>query len=122
MSTQTEPLTTLEVVRRLSELSKKLAAKTDEIAVLDEAAVRARAAHEVAYARAFLTADGAMDVRKQRAVLDCADAKFAAELAEQKVRAAREAIRTLRDQLDVGRSIGAATRAEFAASGWGQPA
>lgn len=121
MSTQTEPLTTLEVVRRLSELSKKLAAKTDEIAVLDEAAVRARAAHEVAYARAFLTCDGPMDIRKQTAIEDCADLKFAAELAEQKVRAAREAIRTLRDQLDVGRSIGAATRAEFAASGWGQP-
>lgn len=110
-----------EVVLRLSELSRRLDAKTIEIAKLDEEWVRAKAAYKVAFARIFLTTTGSMDVRKQTATQETADLDFAAELAEAKVRAAREAIRTLRDQLDVGRSLGAAARAEFQATGWGQP-
>ena len=41
-----------EVVLRLAELSRLLDAATVEVAVLDEAAVRAKQAHEVAAARA----------------------------------------------------------------------
>lgn len=110
-----------EVVLRLSELSRLLGAATTEIAQLDEDAVKARGAYEVAYARAFLTCEGAMDVRKQQAVLDVASVKLTAEIAEQKVRACRERIRTLRDQLEIGRSIGAAIRTELAATSGIQP-
>lgn len=109
-----------DVVRRLAELSRLLDAKTLEIAHLDEQAVRAKARFEVGFARSFLSEGGAVDVRKQSAVLATADAKLEHELAEQKVRAAREAIRTLRDQLDVGRSLNAAVRAEWNASAVGQ--
>lgn len=109
-----------DIVLRLSELARLLDAKTQEIARLDETAVRAKARHEVAFARAFLSAVGSVDFRKQTAVLETADAKLDAEIGEAKVRAAREAIRTIRDQLDVGRSLGAAVRAEFQATGWGQ--
>jgi len=112
--------TTNQVVMRLSQLSRALEAKTEEIAVLDREWVTAKAAFKVAYARMFLTTPGSMDVRKQTAVQETADLDFTAELAEAKVRAARESIRTLRDQLDVGRSLGAAARAEFQATGWGQ--
>jgi len=112
--------TTNQVVMRLSQLSRALEAKTQEIADLDREWVTAKAAFKVAYARTFLTTPGSMDVRKQTAVQETADLDFTAELAEAKVRAARESIRTLRDQLDVGRSLGAAARAEFQATGWGQ--
>lgn len=110
-----------DIVLRLSELARMLDAKTQEIARLDEDAVRAKSRFEVAFARSFLTTTGAVDVRKQSAVLATETVKLDAEIAEAKVRAAREAIRTLRDQLDVGRSLNAAVRAEFAASGVGQP-
>lgn len=108
------------VVLRLSELSRLLDHKTQEIARLDEAAVRAKNAFKREFARTFLTTTGPVDVRKQTAVQETADADLAAELADMHVRSAREAIRTLRDQLDVGRSLGAAARAEFQATGWGQ--
>lgn len=98
-----------------------LDAATTEIAELDEAAVLAKAAYEVAFARAFIGADGSVDVRKQQSVLDTSDTKLTAELAEQKVRACRERIRTIRDQIEVGRSLNSAVRAEFTASGVGQP-
>lgn len=111
-------LTPNEVVQNLVAISHELDKKTAEIAALDEAAVRAKAAYQVGYARAFLTAEGAVDVRKQTAVIKCEVLWLEMELAEQKLRAARESIRTLRDRLDVGRSIGTAARAEAAAAGY----
>jgi hypothetical protein len=113
--------TTHTVILRLSELSRLLDTATTEVAELDEASVLAKSAFEVAYARAFLTSEGAMDIRKQTAVLDTSDAKLNSELAEQKVRACRERIRTIRDQIEVGRSLNSAVKAEWAAAGTGQP-
>jgi hypothetical protein len=113
--------TTHQVIFRLSELSRMLDAATSEVAELDEIGVLAKAAYEVAFARAFIGADGSVDFRKQRSVLDTADQKLMMELAEQKVRACRERIRTIRDQIDVGRSLNSAVRSEWAASGAGQP-
>lgn len=106
-----------QVVMRLSELSRFLDAKTAEIATLDEAEQRAKAAHKVAFARSFLETSGSVDFRKQTAVLATADLELAFDLAAVQTRAAREAIRTLRDQLDVGRSLNAAARVNAQADG-----
>ena len=106
-----------QVVLRLAELSRLLDHKTQEIRDLDEKAVRAKAQYESSIARTFLDTTGAVDVRKQTAVLETADLRLDMELADVLVRASREAIRTLRDQLDVGRSLNAATRAQAQADG-----
>lgn len=110
----------IEVVKRLAELSRMLEEATHEIAVLDEAAVRAKQAHEVASARAYLTAEGPVDARKAEAVVRCADLSLDKELAEAKHRSCRERIRTLGTQIDVGRTLSAATRQSFASEGTGQ--
>lgn len=110
-----------DVVLELSRIARDLDAKTAEIARLDEEAVRSRSRFEVQFARSFLSTDGSVDFRKQSAVLATSDAKLDAEIAEAKVRAARESIRTMRDRLEVGRSLNAAVRAEFAAGAVGQP-
>lgn len=109
-----------EIVTRLGELSRLLDKATADIAQLDEDAVRAKAAFEVAFAHAFLQADGAMDQRKQIAVLAAADARLVMELAEAKHRACRERIRTLGVQIDVGRTMSAALRQQFQAEAVGQ--
>ena len=109
-----------QVVLRLSELSRLLDQKTVEIAHLDEAEQRAKAAHKVAFARTFLETTGSVDFRKQTAVLATADLELTYDLAAVQTRAAREAIRTIRDQLDVGRSLGAAARSADVATAYGQ--
>jgi hypothetical protein len=109
-----------DVVLQLSEIARRLELKTHEIAELDESAVRAKSRFEVAFARSFLSSTGSVDFRKQTAVLATSDAKLDAEIGEAKVRAARESIRTMRDRLDVGRSLNAAVRAEFQAGAVGQ--
>lgn len=112
--------TTSQVVRRLSELSRMLDEATDEYARLDEEWVRHKAAYQVGYARAFINATGSMDLRKQIANDELSDQFLTMELAEQKVRACRERIRTIRDQIEVGRSLNSAVKAEWNAGAVGQ--
>lgn len=112
--------TQLEIVKRLSELSRMLDAATAEIAELDEAAVRAKAAYESAHARAFLSAEGSVDARKMQATLLSADLWLQMEMAQALHRACRERIRTIGVQIEVGRSMSAATRSQFAAEAVGQ--
>jgi hypothetical protein len=110
-----------DVVHRLAELSRMLDAATEEIGQLDEAAVIAKGQYQVAFAREFLGQEsGSVDHRKQAAVLACKDNWLDAEIAEQKVRACRERIRTIRDQIEVGRSLNSAIKAEWAAGAVGQ--
>jgi len=100
------------VVQTLSEIARQIDAKADEVAELDREAVIARQEQKRAYARAFLTADGAMDVRRYKAEEATADLSMQAELAEQVLRAARERLKVLRDRLEVGRSVGSIVNLE----------
>lgn len=109
--------TTNDVVKVLAQLGRDLDHQQGEIRNLDEEAVRARSRFEVAFARAYIQATGAEGLRKQTAVLETADAKLDAEIADQRLRAAREYIRVLRDRLEIGRSLNSAIRSEWAAQG-----
>lgn len=106
--------TPASVVATLSLIARQIDEKAAEIAVLDAQAVEARQGYKKAYARAFLSSEGAMDVRRYRAEEDTADLALAAELAEQVLRAGREALRVLRDRLEVGRSVGSIMKMEWA--------
>ena len=109
-----------EVLDRLSECSRLLDKAQQDLAELDEAAVRAKQAFEVAWARAYLKAEGSIEARKAEAVLVTAGECLEAELCAAKVRACRERIRTLGAQLDVGRTLSAAIRSQWQAEPVGQ--
>lgn len=106
-------LTPLAIVQTLSAIGRELDAKAIEVEALDEAWVRAKADYKREFARSFLTATGAVDVRRYTAEQDTADLYLAAEIAEQVLRAAKEALRVLRDRLEIGRSLGAVMRLEW---------
>lgn len=107
-------------LERLAELSRMLDTATDDIAALDEEAVRAKATYEVAYSRAFLDAAGSMDLRKQIAIFETREENLTYEIAQQKVRACKERIRTLTVQIEVGRSLASAHKTAFNAEAVGQ--
>ena len=109
-----------KIVERLSELSLMLDAATLEVAELDENAVRAKQAYEVAYAKAYLTSEGSIEARKAQATIQCSDLTLNAELTAAKHRACKERIRTLGTQIEVGRSLNSAVRSQFAAEPTGQ--
>jgi hypothetical protein len=107
------------IADRLGALSRDLDKQTDDAEQLDRAAVELQHDYLIAYARAFLSAEGAMDVRKQKAVLETAQKRLDAEIAEAKLRACKSRISTIKVQIDTGRSLGAAVRAEVSLAGNG---
>lgn len=110
-------LTPHDVMATLESISKDIQAHTDELSQLDEECVRARVKHKVAYARAFLSIEGPMDVRRFTADLETRTTLLETELADQKHRACQQALKALRDRLEVGRSISALVRMEWGANG-----
>lgn len=107
------------VAARLADLSRQLDKATGDAYVLDEKAVRARHAFDIAFSRAFLASDGPMDVRKHKAVLATEALRLDADIADQVLRACRGRIATIRVQIDTGRSLSAALRAEISLAGSG---
>lgn len=115
----TTPSTATEVALNLAAIARRLDQAVTELRALDEESVRARSRFEIDFARAFLSGTGAMDVRKQEAILATADRKLDAEIGEQRVRSQRALIDSLKVRIDVGRSYGSAIKAEIALAGAG---
>ncbi|OLE27949.1 MAG: hypothetical protein AUG44_08650 [Actinobacteria bacterium 13_1_20CM_3_71_11] len=112
-----EQLTPNQVALQLARLAREL---DDLVAAIDDAeknAVNAREDFTMTYAKAFLTAEGSMEVRKHKATVDTHAARIGAELAEQQVKGIRRQIDSVKIRIDVGRSLGAALRAEISLGG-----
>lgn len=107
-------LTPAGIVTTLSGIAKRIDEKADEIAQLDALATAARAKAKREYAREFLNAVGSNDVKRYTAELATASLTYEADVAEQVLRAGRESLRVLRDRLEVGRSLSAIMRLEWA--------
>jgi hypothetical protein len=108
-----DDLTPLSIVNTLTGIGAEIKAMPDVIEALDEAEIRAKSAYDYQYRKAFLTSEGAMDLRKVTAEDVAADARLEYELAGVRLRAAKEQLRVLRDRLEIGRSLGAVMRLEW---------
>lgn len=113
-------MNTNDIVLELSKIGRELDALSHEIDRLDHECVVAWSEHRKAYAREYIGGQGSVEDRKQHAVLAVEELRVSAESADQILRSARERIRVLRDRLEIGRSISAARRSEFAAEPVGQ--
>ena len=106
-------MTATDVALQLSKLARQL---DDLVRGLDHAeieAVNRREDYTLALSKAFLTAEGPMDIRKHQSIKDTHVERLAAELAEATVRGLRRQIDTTKVRIDVGRSVGAAVRSEM---------
>lgn len=111
------PLTAAEVADQLRALSRDLDKLVTAIAAKEREAVNRREDATLAHSRAFLAAEGPMDVRKHVAIEQTHVERLAAELAEAEVRGLRRQIESVKLRVDVGRSLGAALRAEVSLAG-----
>jgi hypothetical protein len=109
-----QDLTPATITNTLMVIARSIEDTTTEISRLDNVATLARATYKREYARAFLSAEGSNDVKRYTAELATADLNLETELAEQVLRGARDSIRMLRDRLEVGRSLSAIMRMEWA--------
>lgn len=117
----TAPATATEVALALSKLARELDQTVKALASADREATEKRAAYVLAFSRAFIAATGAVEQRKHLAVIEVHRQRLEADVAEVVVRHLREEISALKVRIDVGRSYGAAVRAEIALGGGDQP-
>ena len=108
-----------DVARTLGELSKQLDEVTQQLNAADTDSVNKQEDAKLAEAQAFLTATGSMDIRKRTAIVETHEVRLAAETADCIVRGLQRSVRTLQSRIDVGRSLGAAVRAETQLAGFG---
>lgn len=101
-----------QVVLNLMSLSRSMQDLSDELDDLEKNAVESKEEYTLAYAKAFLSNSGAVEVRKQQTLLDTAQERLKADLSETLVKAHKRKIDTLRIRIDVGRSAAALVRAE----------
>jgi len=113
----TGQLTANDVALQLAKLSRQLDELVHEIGRAEVAAVNAREDYTLALSKAFLRAEGPMDVRKHQSIETTHTERLAAETAEAVVRGLRRQIDTVRVRIDVGRSVGAAVRSEISLAG-----
>ena len=115
----TDMLTSAQIAEQLAKLSKQLDELVSTIAAAEALAVDAREDYTLAHSKAFLWAEGPMDIRKHEAIVATHNERLQAEVAEATVRGLRRQIDSVKMRVDVGRSLGAALRAEASLAGSG---
>ena len=111
------PATATEVALNLARLARDLDQTVRALEQADRDATEKRAAYDLAFSRAFLGAQGSMDLRKHESVVETHPQRLAADVADAVVRHLRRQIDATKVRIDVGRSYGAAVRAEIALGG-----
>ncbi len=108
-------LTANEVVVALSKLGAELDATVTALKQAELDAANKRHEADQAESRAFVAADGSMDLRKHLARLAAGKQEQEALVAEAVCRYLKTRIRAIEVRVEIGRSYGAAVRAELAA-------
>ena len=106
-------LTPTTIVSGLLDLARELATLASDLDQLEIDAVNGREDLTLAAAKAFLAADGPVDVRKNVALVATHSERLVAETAEALVRGRKRQLDTIKVRVDVGRSAAAALRAEI---------
>lgn len=105
------------VEARLYELGRELDHAVAEVKHAEAAYLRAKTAYDLAYARAYLTADGKNATsRDAHTLLQCRAEKDALTEAEVLVRALKENTRRIYTHVDIARSVSVIVRAGIGAS------
>lgn len=108
-----------DVHENLAQLSRELVALLQDYRDANLAKAKAEQTYKVAYASAYIGAEGNIEERKQRAVLATADLARDAAIADVQFDNLRAAMRVLGQRLDAGRTIASTIRAEAIATGVG---
>jgi len=107
------PITPNDVALQLARLARDLDDTVRILETVDRDSTEKRAAADLAFSRAFMAATGSVDARKHLATIETHDQRLAADVADASVRHLRRRIDALKTRVEVGRSYGAAIRAEL---------
>jgi len=106
-------LTPGDLIKTFNDVLSQLDATRKEMAQADSAVVEKRAKYKHAYAKTYLGLDGSVENRRQTTDLITHNLRVELDQAEAVLRAHQEAIRMLRDRLEVGRSLSSILKMEW---------
>lgn len=109
----TAPTNAAQVAATLGQLSLDLWRCVEQLEQADLDATQKRAEADLAYSKAFLNAEGAMDIRKHTAVTDTIDLRIDADIADSLVRNLVRRMKALEKRVEVGRSTSSWHKAEL---------
>lgn len=115
----TAPATAIDVAQQLARLSRDLDITVKQIEAADSEAIKCRVGFDLAFSRAFIAGEGSVDRRKHEAVIGTIGVREAADVADAVVRHLRRQLDAIKTRIEVGRSYGAAVRAEASLAGSG---
>jgi len=116
----TDPLTPNLVVKQLVKLAEDLDQAVSLLKDAERDAVTKRHAADMAESKAFVRAEGPMEIRKHLARIAADQAEDEALVAEATLRWLRARIRAIDTRIEIGRSMGAALRAELKTLPYGE--
>lgn len=120
MNEEIPPLNPTDVVRNLGRIATELTTAVDQMRAAELDLVEKRGAADLSYSREFLAAVGSVEARKHLATVATHEQRMAADVADALVKHLRRRIDVLKVRIDVGRSYGAAVRAEISLAGQGE--
>lgn len=107
-----QPLSQVEIEQEIVRISALSERAVTELARRAVSAAEADAAYRVAHAQAYLMTSGkTVNERESQAMLECADERLAAKIAEAMVLGATEAARSYRAQLSALQTLASNQRA-----------
>jgi hypothetical protein len=101
------------IAAQLARYSREMHDMARKLAEADRDAVDKREAFTMAYALAYIKAEGTILVRKHKATMETHTERYAAEVADSEVRRRQAEVRSLEKSIDVGRSIGSLVKSEI---------
>lgn len=109
----TAPTNAAEITRTLGQLSKDLWHCIESLEDADMDATEKKHKADLAYSKAFLNADGSVEVRKHTAFVATENQRFDAEVADALVRNLVRRMKGLERRVEVGRSTSSWHKAEL---------
>ena len=108
----------MTIANDLNMLVTDLDRATIDMVEADAHATEAEHNYRVAYAKAFLEAQGTVQQKEQTTILATEPERWDMEVARQILRASKAQMDAVRTRIDVGRSLSAMTRSEMALGGF----
>lgn len=109
----TAPMNAADITRTLGQLSLDLWHCIEALETADLDATDKKHTADLAYSKAFLAAEGPIEVRKHQALVDTADLRADAEVADALVRNLVRRMKGLERRVEVGRSTSSWHKAEL---------
>lgn len=107
-------VTPASIENEIRRLARKLEQKTDDLAELFETAAKAEVTYKIEFAKQVLSSSAkTVGEREAAATAACAGLYFDRKVAEAVADAARESVRSMRDQLSAVQSVGALLRSQM---------